>query len=306
MLVVGEERGEQQAGLETSGELSHSSLLGLRELIGVVDCGRCKVDGLHEFKAGVARLHIVLQQSVAVTQHKRLSGVITLKDNPEHANAIECMISYFYKADYDVSQFDIPESLLHAQVAVMADKYDCASLYKLARTSLADTVDTAKGEDWVAVAALIYDHTTTNLPAHKELRDLVVAAVANRPVELKSILELESTAGVLRSTADLATDLLLSGPYMSKANEVTKSIFTCGRCQYVHVGSGNCAYFAGQKVYFDMENCPCCESSGGTTFGSGHMYTVGSSKSFPCPSCDGIHTVEPVCEPQQSTVDASN
>ncbi|KAI2481063.1 hypothetical protein Ptr902_08089 [Pyrenophora tritici-repentis] len=158
------------------------------------------------------------------------SGVITLNDDPEFADAIDCMVSYFYKAGYNVSQYDTSESLLHAQVATIADKYDCASLYKLARTSFADTVNAVESNDWFAVAALIYDHTTTDLPAHEELRGLVVAAVANRPVVLKLILQLESTAGLLRSNADLATDLLLSGPYMSKIEDVAKYIFTCGKC----------------------------------------------------------------------------
>ena len=152
------------------------------------------------------------------------------------------MVSYFYKADYNVSQYDTSESLLHAQVATMADKYDCASLYKLARTLFANTVNAVESDDWVAVAALIYDHTATGLPAHEELRGLVVAAVANRPTVLKSILQMESTAGLLRSTADLATDLLLSGPYRSKLKDVAKYVFTCGKCHYAHVGSNKCAY----------------------------------------------------------------
>ncbi|KAF2007552.1 hypothetical protein P154DRAFT_414539, partial [Amniculicola lignicola CBS 123094] len=154
------------------------------------------------------------QKAVTIGFEESESGVITLNDDPEFANAIDCMVSYFYKAGYNVSQYDTSESLLHAQVATIADKYDCASLYKLARTLFADTVNAVESDDWVAVAALIYDHTTTDLPAHKELRGLVVAAVANRPVVLKMILQLESTVGLLRSTADLATDLLLSGPYM--------------------------------------------------------------------------------------------
>ncbi|OAF98554.1 uncharacterized protein CC84DRAFT_1191749 [Paraphaeosphaeria sporulosa] len=138
------------------------------------------------------------------------ASVITLHDDPEFADAIDCMVSYFYKAGYDVSQYDTSESLLHAQVATIADKYDCASLYKLARTSFTDTVNAVESNDWFAVAALIYDHTTPDLSAHKELRGLVVAAVADRPDVLKEILQLESTAGFLRSNADLATDLLLS------------------------------------------------------------------------------------------------
>ncbi|KAH7079102.1 hypothetical protein BKA63DRAFT_531809 [Paraphoma chrysanthemicola] len=161
------------------------------------------------------------QKAVNIGFEESNSGVITLQDDPEFADAVDCMVSYFYKASYDVSQYDISESLLHAQVATMADKYDCASLYKLARTSFAKAINAVESNDWVAVAALVYDNTTTDLPAHEELRSLVVAAVANRPVVLKGILQLGNTAELLRSHAHLATDLLLSGPYMWRLETAT-------------------------------------------------------------------------------------
>lgn len=231
--------------------------------------------------------------------------MITLNDDPEFADAIDCMVSYFYKAGYNVSQYDASESLLHAQVATIADKYDCASLYKLARTSFADTVNAVGSNDWFAVAALIYGHTTTDLPAHEELRGLVVAAVANRPLVLKAILQLESTAGLLRSNADLATDLLLSGPYMSKIGDVANYIFTCGRCQYAHVGSRDCAYVAYRSSFLHEGTCPQCGSQTGVT-SKRHSYKVGLFGLFPCPSCDGLHTTEPVPEPLPSTEDAGD
>lgn len=231
--------------------------------------------------------------------------MITLNDDPDFANAIDCMVSYFYKASYNVSQYDTSESLLHAQVATIADKYDCASLYKLARTSFADTINAIGSDDWVAVAALIYDHTTTELPAHEELRGLVVAAVAKRPVVLSSILRLESTAGLLRSTADLATDLLLSGPYTSKIEDVAKRIFICGRCHYTHVGSRDCSYVASRSSFFQEKICPQCGNQTGVT-SKRHSYRVGLVESFSCPSCDGFHTLEPVPEPQPSTANAGD
>jgi hypothetical protein len=87
--------------------------------------------------------------------------VITLKDDPEFADAIDCMISYFYHARYDTAKYDTPKSVLHAQVAIIADKYDCASLHKLARTSFSQTLKTETNDDWAAVAACVYDYTTT-------------------------------------------------------------------------------------------------------------------------------------------------
>jgi hypothetical protein len=231
--------------------------------------------------------------------------VITLKDDPEFADAIDCMVSYFYKAGYNVSQYDTSESLLHAQVAIIADKYHCASLYKLARTSFEDTVNAVESNDWFVVAALIYDHTTTDLPAHQELRGLVVAAVANRPVVLKVILQLESTVGLLRSNAELATDLLLSGPYMSKIGDVAKYIFTCGKCQYAHVGPRDCAYVASRNSLLPERACPQCGSqTGGTS--KRHSYKVGLVGSFSCPSCGGLHTTEPLPEHLLSTEDSGS
>lgn len=46
------------------------------------------------------------------------------------------MASYFYEAGYNASKYDTSEALLHAQVAILADKYDCQSLYKLRKSHL--------------------------------------------------------------------------------------------------------------------------------------------------------------------------
>ncbi|KAH7078407.1 hypothetical protein FB567DRAFT_135069 [Paraphoma chrysanthemicola] len=246
----------------------------------------------------IACCHSVwFQKAVNIGFEESNSGVITLHDDPEFADAIDCMVSYFYKASYDVSQYEISESLLHAQVAIMADKYDCASLYKLARTSFAKAINAVESNDWVAVAALVYDNTTTDLPAHVELRSLVVAAVANRPVVLKGILQLGNTAELLRSHADLATDLLLSGPYMSKKADVRKWIVTCSRCQYVHVGSRKCSRITARDGINYDRTCPKCASGTGVT-SKRNSYKYELVDSIPCPECDGIHTSEPVSMPQ--------
>jgi hypothetical protein len=201
------------------------------------------------------------------------------------------MVSYFYTASYNIAPYDTSESLLHAQVATIADKHDCATLYKLARTSFANTINVVKGDDWLDVAALIYDHTTTDLPAHKELRSLVVAAIANRPVVMKSIFQLESTAGLLRSTADLATDLLLSGLHSREMQDVAKQIFVCGKCRYAHAGSRGCSYVT-QRNIADTSVCPICENYTGAA--SKKFACVNSLvQAYPCPSCEGIHTLKP-------------
>ena len=43
-----------------------------------------------------------------------------MKDEPEYADAIDCMVSYFYAGGYDASRYDTSEALLHAQVAIIA------------------------------------------------------------------------------------------------------------------------------------------------------------------------------------------
>lgn len=202
------------------------------------------------------------------------------------------MISYFYKAHYDVSQYDISEALLHAKVATIADKYDCMSLYKLAKYSFSRTIDDVEIDGWVAVAAVIYDYTTTDSPAHKELRNLVVSAVVTRPGLLESIIQLESTSGLLRSTADLATDLLLSG-LCKPEKQVAEPIFICGNCRYLHVGSRDCAKLMFQNSAEDGMVCPCCRTRTGSTTKKRHVYRVGLVNSFSCPSCDGFHTTNP-------------
>ncbi|KAF2709017.1 hypothetical protein K504DRAFT_380635 [Pleomassaria siparia CBS 279.74] len=228
------------------------------------------------------------------------SGVITLKDDPGFANAIDCMVSYFYEAGYNASKYDTSEAFLHAQVTIIADKYDCTSLYNLARTLFAEAIKTVKSNDWAAVAALAYDQTTTEIPAHVqlELHDLVVTAVARRHSVLRSILRTESAVQLLHSSADLATDLLLHGPHGPKAQDPSEHIFVCEHCRYVHVGPRDCLNEGSTKT--PWKTCPQCKCGPGTT-SKRITQRVGILPTFSCPSCYGIHTalpVEPVPEPE--------
>jgi hypothetical protein len=72
-----------------------------------------------------------------------MSGVFTLQENPHYANAVDCMVTYFYQAGYNASKHDTIETLLHTQIAILADNYDCTSLYRLARSSFSNTVEAA-------------------------------------------------------------------------------------------------------------------------------------------------------------------
>jgi len=215
------------------------------------------------------------------------SGVITLNDDPEFADAIHCMVSYFYKANYRPSEYDTSESLLHAQVAIMADKYDCASLFELARSSFANAVKGVEIEDWIAIATLIYEHMPTDLESHVEFRGLVISAVVERPDALSEFLEKDSIVGLLRSNADMATDLLLASP----KTEFSQYIFTCTDCGYMHVGPRNCSYVESNDGPVGKRPCPRCgQYSGGTS--EVCFDDTDSFEAFPC-SCGGFQNQKP-------------
>lgn len=203
----------------------------------------------------------------------------------EFANAVDCMMSYFYEANYDASKYDTAEPLVHAQVAIIADKYNCASLYKLARTFFANTAENFKNDDWADIATLVYNYTTRT---HADLRGLVIAAVAGRRSVLDSILRIEKVEELLRSDADLATDLLLGGMHIFKVEDKVTYIFICSRCRYAHAGSPDCSKVApeiGVGMY-----CVQCEK-GPDPASRRCMYAVDMYPASSCPSCDGYHTV---------------
>lgn len=198
------------------------------------------------------------------------------------------MVSYFYNANYDTSKYDASESLLHTQVAIIADKYDCASLYRLAKTSFANAIEAVKGDDWAAVAPLIYDYTTTDLQAHKELRGLVVAAVTNNTTLSKSIFQMKSIEELLRSNADLATDLLLSEQQRLRDKEDSTHMFTCDNCGYAHAGARECSYLACSRALGHGNVCPHCRKEAGET-SKRYTHKVSIFKAIPCTSCGGSH-----------------
>lgn len=230
------------------------------------------------------------QKAVTSGFEETNSGAIILNDDPEFADAIDCMVSYFYKAGYTTSEYDTSASLLHAQVATIADKYDCPSLYELARASFEKTVMTVESDEWIAIAAFIYEHMTTELSAHKELRNLVITAAVNRPAVLLMTLGKDSMVELLRSDADLATDLLLpvARLHTNKAKDVSKCIFRCSDCQYVHAGSRNCSYVESGNSLIEM-SCPRCGNQSGLGYRP-YAHTSDQFQAFSCPSCDGIQT----------------
>jgi hypothetical protein len=215
--------------------------------------------------------------------------VITLKDEPECASAVDCMVSYFYNAGYNASKYDTSEALVYAQVAILADKYDCASLYKLTIEAFAHTVKAVEGDDWSVIAAFIYDYTTMESPAHVEIRNIVVTTVTSRHSMFDSTLRNENIVDLLRSNADLATDLLLGGAHGPKAKEVFMFHFTCEHCHYSHSGMSNCPDITSNDGDCTRV-CPQCWKKSGKV--SQYILKVGSYRAFPCKSCDGFQTLE--------------
>jgi hypothetical protein len=217
-----------------------------------------------------------------------------LKDDLELADAIDCMVSYFYNAPYDASQYDTPRLLLHAQVATITDKYICESLYKLATTSFAELINTAESKEWVNVAAFVYNHTTTDSPAHEELRRVVIAAIVDRPLVFDATIRLDSTAQLLRSDADPATDLLLAGLNPIKGLRAANEVFACDHCHYAHVGSCDCAFVTSQSRVFGYKVCPQCERSTALPESKKRRLVVQTLQAFSCSACNGFHTIGPV------------
>ena len=79
-------------------------------------------------------------------------------------------MSYFYKVGYNVFKYDTLEYLLYIQVAIIADKYNYISLYKLIRTLFIKTVKAVKGDDWATIANFVYDYIIIEVLIYIELR----------------------------------------------------------------------------------------------------------------------------------------
>lgn len=229
---------------------------------------------------------------------EKSSGAINLKDEPEFADAVDCMMEYFYRAGYDTAKYDASIPLLHARVAAIADKYGCASLYELAKTSLAGCIETAVVEDWVEIAALVYSCMTTELVAHKDLRSLVVLAVPGYLSVPESFSQHSSVEELLRSTADLGADLLL----LRTQRTVRLHIFTCDHCHYTHAGSAGCSIVACDDSGL-VQSCPICQGVDGVPT-KRYVKRIRSLQAQPCPSCEGVHNQSSQDPPPPEPADA--
>jgi hypothetical protein len=236
--------------------------------------------------------------------------VVTLKDDPEFLSAINCMVSYFYNNHYDTSEHDTHAPLPHAQVAVIADKYDCASLFRYARYSLTESMSDVVGHEWADVAALFNEYATTDASPHSELRSAFLFAVPYHPQKALKFLHDEHVSGFLRSSVDLATDMLLYRlKHFELRSEPDDHIFHCEICDHGHIGSKHCPCVnqAAASIPFTsflrpgpqvivVKLCPQCDPR--YTFPIIHRrgYYVTLRMTYPCTSCRGVHTKEPAAE----------
>lgn len=202
------------------------------------------------------------------------------------------MVSYFYNAEYDTELHATPSALLHAQVAILADKYDCASLFKLAKISLgAYILSSVKNETWTGVLSCIYENTTAELPAHQELREMVAGAITCQPYELEKFLNSENTAHLLRSTPDLSTDLILR----IQTGEPPQDSMLCKNCgKRVVIDVVKCPLVSPHIETYPYTACRSCETQMPTdSWGEADSGNAKFVQAFWCWACYRFHLIKP-------------
>lgn len=139
------------------------------------------------------------------------------------------MISYFYDANYNPSQYDKLEALLHAQVVIIADKQGCESLCELAISLFRKAITEVKNEDILVLDALIRRATSIEIPVHVQLRDL---AYSRLHYLLLSLMSTENARKLY--------SLNLDNP-----KEVTENhlgVYNCNKCRLIHLGCDDCSH----------------------------------------------------------------
>jgi hypothetical protein len=123
------------------------------------------------------------------------------------------MVKYFYGTNYSLSMdgYDMHPTLLHAKVTIIADEYDCALLYNLAKTLLEESLQSNGFGSWAPVYSLIDQYTSDEIEAHRKLHDLVISRATRSRVDLKAAMGVDDIMALLLSNSDLATDILKRG-----------------------------------------------------------------------------------------------
>ncbi|OAL55999.1 hypothetical protein IQ07DRAFT_660303 [Pyrenochaeta sp. DS3sAY3a] len=225
------------------------------------------------------------QKAVNGRFEEATSGVITLMDNDQFLDAIDCMVTYFYQADYVTTALSKDAALFHAQVVIIANKYDCESLSSLAYTYFTNSVKEMDSKGWVDAASLIYNHATTDLQIHKDLRSWVTSSIP-KFVDWQKVLRMEKMIELLHLNKDLAIDLLRDGMIPRKRPDHAQATYKCRHCRYMHIGSSSCA-ITRESRFGDLPYCTQCDQVATDMFKD-------IEDVYPCPDCDdGLHNRHP-------------
>jgi hypothetical protein len=220
-----------------------------------------------------------------------------LGDDPALGDAIDCMVQFFYDGVYDDTEST--DSLLHAQVAIIADKYECASLSAYSMAALKTAIMNTDFEKWITTASFIYNNTSSEIEYHRLLRDLVVDAVTDRYEEILPKLQIDDSRNQLfRNAPDLAADLFLRGAVSRQEEEPSyeHKVFQCDSCLFIHIGPFTCSSFPWTPVSPNSGLAQPSESCCPSCFGPAayHCAVDNDLTSFfsmrPCGNCDGSRT----------------
>ena len=160
------------------------------------------------------------------------------------------MVSYFYDAAYKPFDYETNNALLHAQVAIIADKYGCVSLFLLSDELFVKSLAAVYATAWVDIAKFVYEHTSVEVLNHRNLRAHLVSSLGIRPLILNAVLAIKGFQDSLRLNADMATDILLGSVLKPVTKDKEPFTLLCRACRFIHIGPTTCS---------SMEKfCPGC------------------------------------------------
>jgi hypothetical protein len=141
------------------------------------------------------------------------------------------------------------------------------------------------------------------------LHHALLSAVPDDPVKALKFLHNEHVSGLLQSSANLGTDMLLHRlKYFALRTNPDDHLFHCENCGYGHIGFKHCPRVDPFESMPRLRprppprpnqvmRCPQCDDphrTFGLSFRVGRRTTL--KMTYPCTSCDGAHTKKPVVE----------
>ncbi|KXT08474.1 hypothetical protein AC579_4432 [Pseudocercospora musae] len=185
-------------------------------------------------------------------------GVIKMPDDNKHA--VDALITYLYKADYDdeLAVKDLAPIVLSVHVHSIADKYNVTDLAELAAAKVAKRATT----EWntSAFADAIEEMYKTSPESSKTMQKQVVAVAAQHIKELRSqvfgIRFREVSDAIAPFSAALLGRIVDAKPKQSPFDGV--KIYRCPACsQKVFMETATTQY----NVYHNCNICETCQLS---------------------------------------------